>query len=92
MSENKLSFKNHNITINNRNKLNISGVEHVGSYNEDTINLSTIKGDIQIKGEELNISKLNLDDGIVNVSGTINSLAYTGKEGEPKNIWGKIFK
>ena len=92
MSEDRLKFKNQNITIEDRSKINITGVEQVDSYNESTIILSTIKGGINIKGEGLNISKLNIDDSSVKISGLINSLTYISKEGAPKNFMGKIFK
>lgn len=92
MSEDRVNFKNQNIVIEDRNRINISGVEHVESFNETTIVLSTVKGGLSIKGEELNISKLNLDEGSVKISGVINSLTYISKEGAPKNFMGKIFK
>lgn len=92
MTENKLAFKNQNIIIEDRNRMTISGVELVDSFNENTIILSTIKGGLSIKGEELNINKLNLDDGSVRVTGHINSVIYISKEGAPKNIMAKIFK
>lgn len=92
MSEDRVNFKNQNIVIEDRNRINISGVEQVDSFNETTIVLSTVKGGLSIKGEELNISKLNLDEGSVKISGMINSLTYISKEGTPKNFMGKIFK
>ena len=72
--------------------LSLSGVEQVDSFNDNTIVLSTVKGRLSVKGEELNVSKLNLDDGKVEIDGLINSLTYLSKEGEPKNFIGKIFK
>lgn len=92
MVEERLRFKNQNIIIEDRSKMSISGVEQVDSYNENSIVLSTIKGGISIKGEGLNISKLNIDDGSVRISGLINSLTYISKEGEPRNFMAKIFK
>ncbi|MBC8591241.1 sporulation protein YabP [Wansuia hejianensis] len=92
MSENRVNFKNQNIIIEDRSKIKITGVEQVDSYNETTIVLSTIKGGISIKGEGLNISNLNIDDGSLRISGMINSLTYISKEGTPKNLLGKIFK
>ncbi len=92
MSENRLNSKSQNILIEDRNNVTISGVEQVDSFNENTIILSTIKGGLSIKGENLNVSKLNLDEGNVKISGTINSLTYISKEGAPKNLMGKIFK
>lgn len=92
MVEDKTIYKNQNIVIEDRNRISISGVEQVDSFNDTTIVLSTIKGGLSIKGEELNISKLNLDEGSVKISGMINSLIYISKEGVPKNFIGKIFK
>ncbi|OLS03007.1 sporulation protein YabP [Tissierella creatinophila] len=92
MSENKLSLKPQNITLQDRERLNITGVNNVDSYNDTTIILSTIKGGLNIKGENLNISKLNLDDGSLKISGTINSLTYISKEGAPKNLLERLFK
>lgn len=92
MAEERLRFKNQNIILEDRSKMSITGVEQVDSYNDNTIVLSTIKGGISIKGEELNISKLNIEDGSVDISGLINSLTYISKEGAPKNFMAKIFK
>lgn len=92
MTENKLAFKNQNIVLEDRNKMTISGVELVDSFNDNAIILSTVKGGLSIKGENLNINKLNLDDGSVRITGLINSINYISKEGAPKNIMAKIFK
>ena len=45
-----------------------------------------------IKGEGLNISKLNLDDGNVKIDGKINGVAYTARDATSKNIMSKLFK
>lgn len=92
MGENKLIPKQQNITLQDRERLNITGVNSVDSYNDNTIVLSTVKGGLNIKGEGLNISKLNLDDGSLKISGTINSLIYISKEGAPKNLIERLFK
>lgn len=92
MSENRVTFKNQNISLEDRNRMTITGVEQVDSFNDNTIILYTIKGGISIKGEGLSISKLNLDEGNIRISGLINSITYISKEGAPKNIIGKIFK
>jgi len=90
--ENKNSLKGHSVFLENREEMKITGVEEVDSYNENTVILSTIKGGINIKGQGLSINKLNLDDGSLLISGTINSLIYISKGGEPKNLMGKLFK
>ena len=92
MTENKIRFKNQNIMVEDRDKMMVTGVEQVESFNDNTIILTTIKGGMIIKGEGLNISKLNLDDGGVKIDGRINGLHYTDKDPNPKNIMSKLFK
>ncbi|NBI07494.1 sporulation protein YabP [Senegalia massiliensis] len=72
-------MKLQNLSLENREKLNISGVEQVESFNESQIVIYTVRGSLTIKGESLNISKLNLEDGNVKIEGTIESLAYSNK-------------
>jgi hypothetical protein len=46
-----------------------------------------------IKGENLNVDKLNLDDGSVKISGIINGINYVDKDSSSRgNLIGKIFK
>ena len=92
MSENKIRLKNQNITIEDRNKMTVTGVEQVESFNDNTIVLTTINGMMTIKGEGLNISKLSLDEGSVKIDGKINGLGYSAKNATPKNIMSKLFK
>jgi sporulation protein YabP len=93
VSENRISFKNQNILIEDRNRITITGVEQVESFNENIIILKTVKGGMTIKGEGLNIEKLNLDDGNVKIDGIINGIIYSDKGLSQKgNIIGKIFK
>lgn len=91
MTESRVG-KTQNIIMEDRSSLSITGVEQVDSFNDNTIILSTIKGGLSIKGEDLNMSKLNIDEGSVKISGIINSIIYISKEGVPKNFIGKIFK
>lgn len=95
MTEKRVVSKSNNIILEDRQRLAISGVEHVESFNDNTIILATSKGGLSIKGASLNISKLNLDDGNVTIQGVINSITYTNKEissGKGSGLLGKMFK
>ncbi|NLY67037.1 MAG: sporulation protein YabP [Tissierellia bacterium] len=93
VADQNLKFRNQNILIEDRNRASITGVEQVESFNDNTIILKTIKGGMVIKGENLNVDKLNLDDGNVKISGVINGINYVEKiSGQKGNIIGKIFK
>lgn len=67
----------HNLILENRKKLSVSGIEEVESFNEEEIVLRTgHHGVLVIKGSELHINKLNVDTGDVNISGTVTSMDY----------------
>ncbi|WP_069650629.1 sporulation protein YabP [Caloranaerobacter ferrireducens] len=95
MSEKKTTSRSQNIILENREKLNISGVEHVDSFNDNTIILLTVKGLMTVKGDDLNISKLNLEDGNIVIEGKINGILYTNKDtsgSKGSGLLGKMFK
>jgi len=75
--------------------MSVSGVEHVTSFNPDLIILVTVQGNMTIKGAELDIKKLNLDDGNLSIEGYINSIVYSDKEdigSKGIGFLGKMFK
>lgn len=93
MTDGRIEFKNQNILIEDRAKMTITGVKQVESFNDNTIVLTTIKGGLMIKGENLNVGKLNIDNGNIKIEGTINGVTYSAKASSQKgNIIGKIFK
>ena len=83
-----------NLVLENREKLSISGVNDVLSFDDQIVILETGLGLLTVKGENLRINKLSLDSEEVIIEGEINNLSYSEKEMERKNssILGKIFK
>jgi len=71
----------HRVVVNNRETVNISGVVHVESYDDQVIVLETELGTLNIQGEELNIKQLNLEQGSLTVEGLVTGLTYTGERG-----------
>ncbi len=95
MEENNNTVYPHNIILEDRHELSISGVEQVGNFNENTVAVYTSKGLMTIKGSELNISRLNLEDGKVKIEGTIDSIYYSDKMhsgSKGRGVLGKMFK
>ena len=84
-----------NLLLENREKLTISGVLDVLSFDDQIVILETELGLLTVKGENLRINKLSLDTADVIVDGEIYNLGYSEKNLEKKNgggILGKIFK
>jgi sporulation protein YabP len=95
MEENKKITNNfQNIILENREKLKVSGVQDVLSFDDQMIIVQTTLGLLTIKGENLRVNKLNIDTSDFSVDGNISSLSYTnGTEIKGhSNFLNKIFK
>lgn len=82
----------HNIIMENRTKISVSGVENAESYNENEVVLSTSKGILIIKGECLGLSKLNLDSGEITVNGHIAALEYAEPPKSGTSFISRLFR
>ncbi len=82
----------HNITLKERSNLIISGVEHIYSFNDKKVEVKTSAGEMVIEGENLDMSKLSIDDNIISIDGTINSIAYAKPKQQQENFFKKVFK
>lgn len=71
--------KPQNVTIESREKVQITGVQNVVSFDDESVILETALGLLTIKGQELHINKLNLDEGNVSIDGEFISLVYSDK-------------
>lgn len=84
-----------NIVLENREKLNITGIRDVFSFDDQIIIIETELGLLTIKGENLKINKLSIDTSDFIVDGHISSLSYSNSEipsKKNKSILSKIFK
>lgn len=95
MDKDIITNYNHTISITERKNINISGVKKIESFDNEEFLLETTMGFIIIKGEGLEIIKLDTYQGNVAIKGKINSLIYMenlGKKEKEEGILSKLFK
>ena len=86
-------MENHVLNIDNREKLTVTEVADVDSFNEDTILITLKSGGLVIKGQKLHIQKLDLAEGKVIITGEFNSAVYTQKKNKnEKSILRRILE
>lgn len=73
-----------NIILENREKLTISGVLDVLSFDDQIIIVETELGLLTIKGENLKINKLNIETSDVTLDGLVSSLSYSNSDSMKK--------
>ena len=83
-----------NIVLENREKLNVTGVLDVLSFDDQIVILETELGLLTVKGENIRINKLSLDTSEVTLEGEIAQLSYSEKDTAEKSggFLNKIFK
>jgi len=82
----------HSLTITNRAGMTLTGVTDVPSFCEQTIVAETANGDLTIMGDGLHIARLNLNEGLVSIEGTINALEYSFPRQKTKGVLGRLWK
>ncbi len=95
MSTNVESTGNSNISINDRKNILINGVKKIDSFNDEEFLLETALGYVVIKGENLEIIKLDTYQGSVAIKGVLNNLAYiqeNSKTNKEEGLLSKLFK
>ena len=80
---------NHVVTLDNRKKLMVTGIIEVVSSTDKTVIAKTQTHVININGETLRIEKLNLEESVLVVEGTINEFKYIVKN-KSKNLFKRM--
>ena len=85
---------NHNINIIDRKNLMISGVKKIENFDNEEFVIETSRGMLTIKGENLELIKLDTIQGNISIKGIINSMEYNedDKAKEKQGIINRLFK
>lgn len=67
----------HDIIMEGRAKLSVTGVRRVLRCDADSAAIETSKGTLNIAGAELSVAALDLDAGEARLTGRIDALEYT---------------
>ncbi|QQK74285.1 sporulation protein YabP [Salicibibacter cibarius] len=84
----------HDIVLKGRKTLEISGVKEVESFDSREFLLETVMGYLSVRGSDLYMKNLNVEEGLVSIEGKIDDLIYVDEQshGKPKGFIGKLFK
>ncbi len=85
---------NHSISLLERKTLVITGVKKIDTFDKLHFVLDTTMGIMVIKGEELELIKLDTLSGNVTIKGTINSMEYLidNKKSNEEGFISRLFK
>ena len=83
----------HNIILEGRKKLSVSGVTDVDHFDESTVLLYTTMGEMTVRGTDLHVNTLSVESGEMDIEGEISGIVYGDSDRRsPLSLFGKIFR
>ena len=89
-----ISYGTQEVKMLDRASISLTGVNKIVSFDDEEFLMETTVGNLRLLGEDLELLKLDTNDGNVKIKGHINSLVYI--DGKVKNkeesVLTKLFK
>lgn len=83
----------HNAILEDRQRLMLTGVTDVESFDEKLVVLYTQLGELSVRGRELHVSDLSLESGELTIEGDVQALIYGEKDRTKKlGLLGKLMR
>lgn len=83
----------HNLIIEDRKKINISGVEEVESFDDESVILLTTMGELTVRGSDIRIGKLSTESGDLSITGNIRAVSYNDSDDDAGGgFFSRIFR
>ena len=70
-------YTSHNLSLNDRKNLSISGVKRIENFDNEEFVMETVMGLLTVKGDNLELIKLDTLQGNISIKGKIDSLEYS---------------
>ena len=86
--------KGHHLVMENREQIALTGIQKVQSFDPKEIVLETELGILSIKGDQLGIKTLNLEEGMVDLQGHVSAFIYhrNTSEGSRQGFLNRILR
>ena len=81
--------KTHLLTLDNRRRASLTGVNEVLGFDENQVSLMTENGEVTLTGEGLHVTKLMLDEGQLAVEGKIDGVVYSAQRGRRRSLFSR---
>lgn len=84
----------HSITISERKSIILSGIKKLNSFDDSEFYVDSVMGPIIIKGDNLELLKLDTFQGNLSIKGKINMIQYldNNKKNKTESIMARLFK
>lgn len=82
----------HQVLLDDRRELTVSGVSDVDSFDDGTVVIHTALGELTVKGSGLHVLRLSTETGDMRLEGQIDALEYSHLRPTKGGLLGKLFR
>lgn len=90
--EEKLPQQSHNVVMEDRKRMVLSGVLDVVAFEEDNVQLKTVLGDLTVRGSGMKMESYHSEVGDLIMHGNIYALVYTNDTGRKEGFFARLLK
>ena len=83
---------NHEIRLSTREIFVADGVLYVESFDDTSLSLSTVMGELILEGQNLKIEGFSKENGTVRIIGTIQAIYYSDEPRVKKKLLSRLFQ
>lgn len=91
--ENILDSTKQEIKLIDRALIYLTGIDRIVKFDSEEFYMESVMGPLTVKGEGLEVVKLDTHDGVVSIKGKINSMVYDNdSKKDSESFLTKLFK
>lgn len=83
--------KPHALSLAERGKLTVTGVEEVLRFDETEVEMRTARGDLIVRGTNLHVGRLAIDTGELGIDGTVSEILYADEPEKGEGFFARLF-
>ena len=91
-NEEKKSMGAHNLILEERGSLTVTGVEDIDSFDDQTVVIYTCLGELTVRGNQLHIERIDLQAGELELQGQVDALTYADQPAVRGGFFARIFR
>ena len=92
MTDELTALQHHNLLLEDRNRLKLTGVTDVDSFDDGAVTAYTVQGELQITGEGLRVLSFNNDAGELLLEGTFRSFCYLDNAPKKSGLLSRLLR
>ena len=83
--------KPHALSLSERSKLTVTGVDEVLRFDESEVEMRTSRGDLIVRGAELHVGRLAIDTGELSIDGSVSEILYADEPASGGGFFARLF-